>query len=185
MRNDTPWFKCWPAEVPKHIEYPKVPLQEILKKTAEVYPEKTAIVYCEQEISYSKLEVLSNQFANALVKLKVDKGDRVAVFLPNIPQFIIAYFGVLKAGGVVTAISPLHREREVECQLCDSGAETIVTLDSLYPIVEKVKEKTQVKHVIITGLVENALSPIIPSAMIFEQLLELLRQDSGLMLQVH
>jgi long-chain acyl-CoA synthetase len=172
MRNDTPWFKCWPAEVPKHIEYPKVPLQEILKKTAEVYPEKTAIVYGEQEISYSKLEVLSNQFANALVKLKVDKGDRVAVFLPNIPQFIIAYFGVLKAGGVVTAISPLHREREVEYQLCDSGAETIVTLDSLYPIVEKVKEKTQVKQVIVTGLDENALSSKVPEALIFDQLLE-------------
>jgi long-chain acyl-CoA synthetase len=172
MRNETPWFKCWPAEVPKHIEYPKVPLQEILKKTAEAYPEKTAIVYGEQEISYSKLEVLSNQFANALVKLKVDKGDRVAVFLPNIPQFIIAYFGVLKAGGVVTAISPMHREREVEYQLCDSGAETIVTLDSLYPIVKKVREKTQVKHVIVTGSVENALSSKVPEALVFDQLLE-------------
>ena len=57
--------------MPKHIEYPKVPLQEILKKTAEAYPEKTAIAYGEQEISYSQLEALSNQFANALVKLKV------------------------------------------------------------------------------------------------------------------
>ncbi len=111
--------------------------------------------------------MLSNQFANALVKLKVDKGDRVAVFLPNIPQFIIAYFGALKAGAVVTAISPLHREREVEYQLCDSGAETIVALDSLYPIVEKVREKTQVKHVIITGLVENALSPRVPERLDF------------------
>ena len=100
------------------------------------------------------------------------KGDRVALFLPNIPQFIIAYFGALKAGAVVTAISPLHREREVEYQLGDSGAETIVALDSLYPIVEKVREKTQVKHVIITGLVENALSSRVPNALIFDQLLE-------------
>jgi long-chain acyl-CoA synthetase len=172
MRNYTPWFKSWPAEVPKYIECPKVPLQEILKKTAEAYSEKTAAVYNGQEISYSKLEVLSNQFANALVELKVDKGDRVAVFLPNIPQFIIAYFGALKAGGVVTAISPLHREREVEYQLCDSGAETIVALDSLYPIVEKVKEKTQVKHVIITGLMENAVSLRAPEALVFNQFLE-------------
>src|SRR5665647_3121556 len=114
MGNDPPWFNSWPAGVPKHIEYPKVPLQEILKKTAEVYPEKTAITYGEKEISYAQLETFSNQFANALVKLGVNKGDRVAVFLPNIPQFIIAYFGILKAGAVVTAISPLHREREVE-----------------------------------------------------------------------
>ena len=117
MRKDKPWFKCWPVAVPKHIEYPKVPLQEILKKTAEAYPEKTAIVCGEREIRYAQLEVLSNQFANALVKLKVEKGDRVAVFMPNIPQFIIAYFGALKAGTVVTAISPLHREHEVEFQL--------------------------------------------------------------------
>ena len=92
MEKDTPWFNCSPAGVPKHIEYPKVPLQEILKKTAKAYPEKTAIAYGEREISYAQLETLSNQFANALIKLKVEKGDRVAVFLPNIPQFIIALF---------------------------------------------------------------------------------------------
>ncbi len=141
-----------PSGVPKNIDYPKVPLPEILKKTAAAYPEKTAIAYGEQEISYSQLEALSNQFANALVKLKVKKGDRVAVFLPNIPQFIIAYFGVLKAGATVTAISPLHREREVEYQLADSGAETIVALDSLYPILTSVKEKTELKNIILTGL---------------------------------
>jgi long-chain acyl-CoA synthetase len=172
MRKDTPWFKCWPAGVPKHIEYPNVPLQEILKKAAEAYPEKAAIVYGEREISYGQLEAFSNQFANALVKLGVEKGDRVAVFLPNIPQFIISYFGALKAGAVVTTISPLHREREVLYQLADSGAETIVVLDSLFPIVEKVREKTPLKHAIITGLVENDGSPSVPNALIFDQLLE-------------
>jgi long-chain acyl-CoA synthetase len=172
MKKDAPWFSCWPSEVPKHIEYPHVPLQEILRRTAEAYSEKTAIAYGEQEISYARLEVLSNQFANALVKLKVGKADRVAVFLPNIPEFVIAYFGALKACAAVTAINPLHREREVEYQLADSGAETIVTLDSLYPIVEKIREKTHVKHVIITGLIGNALSPKISNALIFYQLLE-------------
>jgi long-chain acyl-CoA synthetase len=172
MKKDAPWFNCWPSGVPKHIEYPHAPLQEILRKTAEAYPEKTAIVYGEQEISYARLEMFSNQFANALVKLRVGKGDRVAVFLPNIPQFVIAYFGALKAGAAVTAISPLHREREVEYQLADSEAETIVALGSLYPIVEKIREKTQVKHVIITVLNENDLSPRISNALIFDQLLE-------------
>jgi long-chain acyl-CoA synthetase len=172
MRKNIPWFTCWSNGIPKHIDYQKVPLQEILKKTGEAYPEKIAIAYGEQEISYSQLDTLSNQFANALIKLKVEKGSRVAVFLPNIPQFIIAYFGALKAGAVVTAISPLYREREVEYQLSDSGAETIVVLDSLYPIVEKVGEKTQVKHVIITGLVKNTVSQIVPSALFFYQLLE-------------
>ncbi len=107
-----------------------------------------------------------------LIKLGVEKGNRVAIFLPNIPQFIIAYFGTLKAGAVVTPISPLHREREVEHQLVDSGAETILMLDSLYPIVEKVKEKTQVKHVIITGLAEKASSQRASNALILNQLIE-------------
>ena len=116
--------------------------------------------------------MLSNQFANALVKLKVKKGDRVAVFLPNIPQFVIAYFGVLKAGAVVTAISPSASGARSGVPTGDSGAQTIVALDSLYPIVEKVREKTQLKNVIITGLVENDPSSKCSNALIFEQVLK-------------
>ena len=148
------WLNAYPADVPKSIKYPQVPLQELLSKSAEKFPAKTAIVYGERELTYAQLESLSNQFANALTELGVRKGDRVALFLPNIPQFVIAYFGVLKAGAAVTAISPMHREREVEYQLNDSGAQTIVALDSLYPIVEKVREKTKLENVIVTGLDE-------------------------------
>jgi long-chain acyl-CoA synthetase len=82
----------------------------------------------------------------------VKKGDKVAIFLPNIPQFVISYYGALKAGAVVTAISPLYKEREVEHQLNDSEAETIVVLDMLYPVVEKVWEKTKLRNVIVAGL---------------------------------
>jgi len=176
MVDNRPWFKSWPPQVPKHIEYPQVPLQEILQKSAKEFPQKTAIVFGEREISYAKLDLLSNQFANSLVKLGVKKGDRVAIFLPNIPQFIIAYFGILKAGGVVTAISPLHREREVEYQLNDSGAQTIVVLNSLYPIIAKVKQKTQLKNILVTGLDEycykKAVSPDISHTLAFQVLLE-------------
>ena len=171
-----PWFNKWPADVPKTIKYPDIPLHGLLQKTAKNYPEKTALTYSEEAATYAQLESLSNQFANALAQLGVKKGDRVALFLPNIPQFVIAYFGVLKAGAVVTAISPMHREREVEYQLNDSGAQTIVALDSLCPIVEKVRDKTPVKNVIITGLddygSENASPPSIPNTLSFKQLLK-------------
>ena len=177
VTGEKPWFKLWPADVPKNIDYPAVPLQGILQETAKEFPEKVAIIYGNSEITYLQLDLLSNQFANTLTKLGVKKADRVALFLPNIPQFEIAYFGVLKVGGVVTAISPLYREREVEYQLHDSGAQTIVVLDSLYSIVEKVREKTQVKQVIITGLNEygSENSPIlaIPNALNFKQLLKI------------
>jgi long-chain acyl-CoA synthetase len=152
--KNKPWFRLWPKDVPKNLEYPKVPLHAILEKTAKEHPEKAAIAYFEREITYAELDSLSNQFAGALNALGVKKGDRVAIFLPNIPQFVIAYYGVLKAGAVLTAISPLHKEREVVYQLNDSEAETIIALDSLYPIVEKVWRKTKLKNGIVTSLEE-------------------------------
>ena len=156
--------------MPKHLEYPQVPLQTLLEASAKNYPQKTAIECGEREITYAQLDAFSNQFTHAITKLGVAKGDRVAVFLPNIPQFVIAYFGALKAGAVVTAISPLHREREVEYQLADSGAETIVVMDSLLPIVEKVRGKTKLRNVIVTGLgFESSTAP--QGVLSFEKLL--------------
>ncbi len=174
MLNDKPWFKQWPTEVPKHIEYPQIPLQKLLEASSKNFPKKTALIYGENEVTYPQLELLSNQFANALFKLGVKKGDRVALFLPNIPQFIIAYFGILKAGAVATAISPLHREREVEYQLNDSEAETIVTLDSFFPIVDNVWAKTKVKNVTVTSLDEKTVTatPRKPNVWRFRQLLK-------------
>jgi len=156
------------------IVYPILPLQEILEETSESYPSKVAVACAETEITYAKLDQLSNQFANALTRLCIKKGDRVAVFLPNIPQFMIAYFGILKAGAVVTTISPLHREREVQYQLLDSGAETIITLDSLFPIIDHIFARTKLKNVIATGysLWEEANFPSTPYIRSFRQLTE-------------
>ena len=162
--EDKSWFHSWPAEVPRTIQYPAVALHEILEKTAREYPEKAAIAYGDKEIAYTELGVLSGKFASALASLGVKKGDRVALFLPNIPQFIIAYYGILKASAVVTAISPLHREREVEYQLNDSEAETIVTLESLYPIVDKVWSKTRLKHAVVTSSESFTFKPEAVSA---------------------
>lgn len=147
-----PWFKYWPEGVPKHVEYPRVPLSGLLKKTAEKYPNNTALVYFDKTIAYRELDSTTDKFAAALNSLGVKKGDKVALFLPNFPQFVIAYYGTIKLGAIVTAISPLNKEREVEHQLNDSEAQTIVVLDLLYPIVEKVWAKTQLKNVIVTGL---------------------------------
>src|SRR3990170_7151545 len=164
--ENKPWFSSWSPDVPKSIEYPQIPLHAILTNTAKKHPEKAALAFFEREISYLELDSLSNQFAAALTALGVKKGDRVAIFLPNIPQFVIAYFGALKAGAVLTAISPLHKEREVEHQLNDSETETIIALDMLYPIVEKVWRKTKLKNSIVTRLEEyaskttNALSKV-------------------------
>jgi long-chain acyl-CoA synthetase len=178
--KNKPWLKFWPSNVPDSIEYPLIPLHEILIKTAKEHPEKAAIAYFDGEITYRGLDSLSNKFAAALAALGVKKGDRVAIFLPNIPQFVIAYYGILKAGAVLTAISPLHKEREVEYQLSDSEAETIVALDSLYPIVEKAWRKTKLKNAVVTSAEEfTSKNPVssgkgeqVPNVHSFQELLK-------------
>ncbi|MGQ9530379.1 MAG: long-chain-fatty-acid--CoA ligase [Candidatus Bathycorpusculaceae bacterium] len=147
-----PWYKFWPEGVPKHIDYPEIPLFQFLRDGAEKYPDKTAIIYFDRKISYKELNIISDKFATALADFGVKKGDKVAIFLPNIPPFIMAYYGTIKTGAIVTAISPLYKEREVEHQLNDSEAETIVVLDLLYPIVDKVWQKTKLKRVIVASL---------------------------------
>ena len=173
MIEDKPWFNAWPTNVPKSIEYPAISLHGLLHETAKRYPEKIAIAYREEEITYAQLETFSNQFANALAELGLKKGDRMALFLPNTPQFLIAYFGALKAGAVVTAISPMNREREVEYQLNDSGAQSIVMLDSSYPIVEKVKKNTLLKHIIMTSMnTDGSQNTPTPNTLSFQKLLK-------------
>jgi long-chain acyl-CoA synthetase len=151
---EKPWYKFWPEGVPKHIDYPEIPLFQFLRDTAGKYPDKTAIVYFDRKITYKELDTITDKFATALTDFGVKKGDKVAIFLPNIPQFIMAYYGAIKTGAIATAISPLYKEREVEHQLNDSEAETIVVLDLLYPIVEKVWQKTKLKRVIVASLKE-------------------------------
>jgi len=152
--TERPWFRLWPEGVPKHIDYPELPLSDLLKQTVEKYPGNTAIVYFDRPMTYRELGGAVDKFATALSDLGVKKGDKVALFLANMPQFVIAYYGAIKIGAIETAISPLYEEREVEHQLVDSGAETIVVLDVLYPIVERVMGKTRLKRVIVTSLKE-------------------------------
>jgi long-chain acyl-CoA synthetase len=183
--ENKPWFSSYPQGVPRNLQFPEAPLHAILEKTAKEHPEKTAIAYSETSITYAELNTLSSRFAAALAALGVQKSDRVAIFLPNIPQFIIAYYGVLKAGAVLTAISPLHKEREVAYQLQDSEAETIVALDMLYPIVEKVWLKTKLKNAIVTSLEEyasknNVASSEIQQAPHVHSFQELLKEPASL-----
>ena len=136
--------------VPKTISYPNLPLHAILKEKSRLYPSRTAIACSSAKTSYEELNSFSDHFASALFAMGVRKGDRVGLFLPNIPQFVIAFYGILKTGAIVTAISPLHREREVQHQLSDSEAETIVALESLHPILESVWSETKLKRAIVT-----------------------------------
>jgi len=151
LSGSRPWFKHWPAGVPQTIDYPRIPLDQVLRDTAAKYPERTAVTYFDHQMSYAELDAESDAFAAALQEMGVVKGDRVALFLPNVPQFVVAFFGTLKARAVVTSVNPLHKEREVAHQLMDAGAETIVALDSLISIVEVASKRTRLRRAIVTG----------------------------------
>ncbi|WP_290902472.1 AMP-binding protein, partial [Ferroglobus sp.] len=146
-----PWYKHYPKHVPKSLEYPERNLFENLKISAKKFPENYAVVYKDFPYTYEKLLELSNKFANFLLSFGIKKGDRVALYLPNIPQFVIAYYGALASGGVVVACNALYKEKEVEYILSDSKAKVVVTLDDMKEVVENVRESTEVEEIISTS----------------------------------
>ncbi|MGD6967627.1 long-chain-fatty-acid--CoA ligase [Rossellomorea vietnamensis] len=151
---EKPWLELYPEEIKKELDYTPKPLQDYLTKAAELYPDKSAIHFMGKEINYRELYNSALKFANYLRTLGVEKGDRVAIMLPNTPQSVIGYYGVLYAGGVVVQTNPLYMEREIEYQMKDSGAKVILTMDILFPKVTKVMKETSLQHVIVTAIKE-------------------------------
>ncbi len=145
-----PWVKYYPEGVPEEVEVPEMSVPEAFDQMADKYGSKTALIFYGKKISYEKLKDLTNRFAAALSDLGVSKGDTVAMYLLNCPQYVIAYFGSLKAGAKVTPISPVYTSKEVKHQLEDSQTKTIVCEDILYDNVEKAG--VELNNVILTSI---------------------------------
>jgi long-chain acyl-CoA synthetase len=145
-------FKFWPEGVEKHIDYPEIPAFEILRSSARKWPERNALIFQGEEITYRELDSLSDRFAAALAKLGVGKGHRVGIHLPNSPQFAIAYFGILKAGAVFVPISTMLAEKELSFLLRDAGVETYVGLDTACNEKNPALSGTPVQRVIPVNL---------------------------------
>ena len=165
---EKPWLAFYEPEVPRSIDYPREPLHLMLEQTAQKYPEKTALklvlrylgpVRLGATMTYRQLLEDVNRFAAALHALGVRKGDRVALMLPNLPQFVIAFFGALKVGAIVVNTNPTYTSREIEHQFADSGCETVVLLSAFYDKLKEVQEHTQVKRVIIADVPDYVPAP--------------------------
>jgi len=152
MFKEKPWLKFYEPHVPEHIDYPKITLPEALEETARRYPDFPAMIFMNNKISYWEHNAAVNRFAAALQELGVKKGDRVAIYLPNCPQFPIVYYAILCIGGVVVPCNPVYTAREMKHQLNDSGAEIIITLSSMYPIIKKIRADTQLRRVIVAKI---------------------------------
>lgn len=151
---DRPWFAYYDSWVPPRLDYPEIPLQHFLSVSAQKYPDRTAIIFYGTKLTYRALDDAATRFAAALAERGLAKGDRVSLFLPNCPQLVIAYYGTLRAGGLAVSTSPLYSTRELEHQLNDSAAETIVVLSKLYPLVKEVAPRTGLKRIIVTNIKE-------------------------------
>ncbi|PYZ97281.1 long-chain fatty acid--CoA ligase [Alteribacter lacisalsi] len=147
-----PWFQHYPEEIPTSIDYEVRTLQSYLKESAETFPEKACLHFMGKEMTYAEVYDASLRLADRLRSLGVRQGDRVAIMLANTPQAVIAYYGALFAGSVVVQTNPLYVEREIEHQMNDSGAKVMICLDLVYPKVANVKDRTDLEHIIVTGI---------------------------------
>lgn len=147
-----PWLKNYEDGVPHQPEIPDIPLYAILDQAVEKYSGNIATYFMGATLTYRELQSLVDAMACALIDLGVKKGDRVAIHLPNSPQFIISYFAVLKVGAIIVPCNPMYVEREMENQLNNSGAEVIITMTKFYPVVKQVRSKTKLRHVIVTNI---------------------------------
>jgi long-chain acyl-CoA synthetase len=132
-----PWLRHYPPHVPEFLEIPAGSVPELFDEAASKFGNKNALIFYGTKITYKELKDLADRFAAGLAGLGVKKGDRVALLLLNCPQYVVAYLGALKAGAVVTPVSPVYTSQEVAHQLKDSGARVVVCQDILYDNVEK------------------------------------------------
>lgn len=162
QRKERPWLAHYDEGVPPTIAVPKRALHRFLSGAARRFPNRPAIYYYGARLTYAQLNRLADRCANALRALGVDKGDRVMLLLPNLPQTVIAYYGALKAGAVVVFISPVAEEAEVVRQVRDSGATVLITLTRFSELARRVKgqsEASGLRHVILTN-VKDYLPPL-------------------------
>ncbi len=155
---ERPWFAHWPAGVPRTIEYPQVPVERLLRQAAESNPDTAATVFYGVRLTYREIDDLADRFAAYLRARGVRPGDRVGLVVPNSPAYVIAFFGIQRAGGIVVQTNPLYTPRELAKLYVDAGATVVVCLDLFLPKILEAKSETPVRHVIVAD-VKDYLPP--------------------------
>ena len=150
-----PWLRHYDRGIPSTLmPYPDRTLVDVVRSTAQERPDHPALLFKGRRVTYGELERDSTALAASLMADGVRPGDRVALILPNSPQFIVAQFGIWKAGGVVVPINPTYTERELESPLRDSGAELAISLTRFYRRIKSVQPRTGIRRVLATNIKE-------------------------------
>ncbi len=154
------WFKYYDPQVPQHLTYPRIPLYCLLDETAAKHPAGPCTNFFGRRLTYQQIKGLSDRFAASIRSLGIRRGDRVVLLLPNSPQFVVAYYGLLKAGAVIVPLNPLSAERELEFYLTDSGAEAAITIPLFLNKVASLRGKTPLKHIVYSRLADFLPFPL-------------------------
>ncbi len=154
------WRTHYDPGVPSSVAYPAVPLPWLLETAAQDYPDNIATVFFGARMTYREVNDEANRLAHALQTLGLARGERVALVLPNCPQFLISYYAVLKAGGIVVPTNPTYTTREFAHQFADAGVRMVITLNLFVPKIQEIRAETQIEHLIVTH-VQNYLPTLL------------------------
>ena len=150
--KDKPWVTSYEKGVPEKIEYEEICLPEILERSAQRFPNKMALLFQGYKITFRELNDMVNRFAANLHDFGIEKGDSVAVLLPNVIPCVVAYYGILKIGAIAVMNNPLYSDRELEYQFNDSDSKLLVTIDLLANRMIDLRPKTKIKQIIYTSI---------------------------------
>ncbi|MGH2448655.1 MAG: AMP-binding protein, partial [Chloroflexota bacterium] len=146
------WVAHYDPGVPAQLDYPSLTLPQLFDASAAENSGRAATIFHGARLTYGQLKGQIDRFAGGLRRLGIVPGDRVAIDLPNLPQFVVAFYGTLRAGAVAVPTNPLYTQHELAYQLADSGARAVVTLDRLFPTLQAALPETRVQTVVVTDV---------------------------------
>jgi len=148
--QDKPWIAHYDNGVPEKIDYEPICLPDYLAKSIQKFPERTALFFEGLKISYRRLNDMVNRLATCLNAFGIQKGDRVAILLPNLIPCVVSYYAILKIGAITVMNNPAASDRELEYQLSDSGAKILITFDLLVKRMAELRSKTDIRQILYT-----------------------------------
>jgi long-chain acyl-CoA synthetase len=150
-KRNKPWRTHFDPGVPSEISIPKISLVDLFQNAVDSFGPSVCTIYEEEMLTYEEIDDLSNRIARYLASVGLQKGDRVGILLPNTPAFVVSYYGILKAGGVVMALNPGYRPTEIQVLAEESGVRVLILPETVYPDVKAIQDQTRIEHFVVVG----------------------------------
>ncbi len=158
MYDIKPWLEHYDHGVPAEIELPNLSLVDLFRDAVQDAGDATCTIYEHETLTYLQVDDLSDRIARFLIDVGLQKGDRVGILLPNSPAFVISYYGILKAGGVVMALNPAYKPAEIEVQAIEAGIRVLILGETFYPIVKPLPFAKTLKTIVVGTALGSTLS---------------------------